>query len=185
MEQQTIKQILDIVDTVVKIGLGAIISGVATYSVTRLNHKEEKNKEIIKTKREILEQSVDNIDKYFSLYSEYISQIDGMIRDGLTPGVITDDIRVKYYLEIDGKFTASRHDRDIAISRARMIGEQEIVSALKGISNIETRFRQYVIFDKKIPDKETLNNFRFELKEIKKKYQEACVISFKSLYCNQ
>lgn len=182
MEQQAVKQILDIVDTVIKIGLGAIISGIATYSVTRLNHKEERNKEIIKTKREILEQSIDWIDKYFALYSRHLSRVDGMISAGLAPGATTDEIRNKFLAEIDGELTASRYERNIALSRARMIGEKEIVASLKGIGEIEQGYRQYVMFDKRIPNKETLTNFRNEMTAVRKKYHDACEISFKRLY---
>lgn len=38
-------QILDIVDTAVKIGLGALISGIATYHVTKLSQKSAAQKE--------------------------------------------------------------------------------------------------------------------------------------------
>ena len=36
---------LEILDTAIKIGLGALISGVTTWKVTRLQHKNEDEKE--------------------------------------------------------------------------------------------------------------------------------------------
>lgn len=47
---------LDIVDTAVKIGLGALISGIATYSVTKLNHDKDIEKSKQNRKRELLEE---------------------------------------------------------------------------------------------------------------------------------
>ena len=46
---------LEIVDTAVKVGLGAVISGVITYFVARLNHKREIEKSITNRRIELLE----------------------------------------------------------------------------------------------------------------------------------
>lgn len=48
--------VLDIIDTAVKIGLGALISGVATYSVTKLNHEKDVEKSKQNRQRELLEE---------------------------------------------------------------------------------------------------------------------------------
>ena len=47
--------LLDIVDTAVKIGLGALISGVATYKLTKLNHQHELQRIALGKRRELLE----------------------------------------------------------------------------------------------------------------------------------
>ncbi|MDD8274357.1 hypothetical protein LAW15_09195 [Escherichia coli] len=47
---------LDIVDTAVKIGLGALISGIATYRVTKLNHEKDIEKSKQNRQRELLEE---------------------------------------------------------------------------------------------------------------------------------
>lgn len=46
---------LEIVDTAVKIGLGALISGVVAYLIARLNHAKEIDKEYIKRRRDMVQ----------------------------------------------------------------------------------------------------------------------------------
>jgi hypothetical protein len=65
------KEILDIVDTAVKIGLGAMISGVATYFVTKLNHKKDSEKESHKRKRELLESIAEEVETFSNATLEY------------------------------------------------------------------------------------------------------------------
>ena len=52
---------LDIIDTAIKIGLGAFIAGVSTYAATRLRYKKEGNLALEQRRREILESTVDKI----------------------------------------------------------------------------------------------------------------------------
>jgi len=44
------KDIIDVIDTAVKIGLGALISGVTTYFVANKNYKNDKTKSLIEKK---------------------------------------------------------------------------------------------------------------------------------------
>lgn len=75
--------LLSIVDTAVKIGLGALISGIATYTVTRLNHNKEIEKERIKRQRELLEEIASQTEefstavlKYWAYMIEYIRYVE-------------------------------------------------------------------------------------------------------------
>lgn len=54
---------IDIIDTVIKIGLGALISGVTSYYTTLKSHTHEDNKDYIKYKRDILIKIANEIDK--------------------------------------------------------------------------------------------------------------------------
>jgi len=65
------KDILDIVDTAVKIELGALISGVTTYYVTTLNHNNDSKKEILKRKSEMLESIAGEVETFSNAVMEY------------------------------------------------------------------------------------------------------------------
>lgn len=58
---------LDIIDTAVKIGLGALISGVATYSITRLSNKHENQKIFASRKFEMVRESAN----YLEMFNEH------------------------------------------------------------------------------------------------------------------
>jgi hypothetical protein len=55
---------LDIVDTAVKIGLGALISGVSTYFIARFNHKREQEKARVNRRRELIEGIAEQIEAF-------------------------------------------------------------------------------------------------------------------------
>ncbi len=69
---------LEIVDTAVKIGLGAFLSGFSTYMVGKLNHNKSLEKEYLLKHRSILEQVTLDVEemthtllKYWSFISEW------------------------------------------------------------------------------------------------------------------
>ncbi len=74
-------EILDIVDTAVKIGLGALISGVTTYVVTTKNHKHDMKKITFAEKVNLLQDAVSNLEacaeKIQHAYDDYRSYLNG------------------------------------------------------------------------------------------------------------
>ncbi len=62
---------MEIIDTTVKIGLGALISGLATYLVTKLNHDKDLEKQFIHRRRELLEQAATNVEGFWNAYRRY------------------------------------------------------------------------------------------------------------------
>lgn len=62
---------LDIVDTSVKIGLGALISGIATYSVTKLNHNKDIEKSKQNRQRELLEEISSQAEEFSTSVLKY------------------------------------------------------------------------------------------------------------------
>ena len=76
-------EVIDIVDTAVKIGLGALISGAATYRITNLNHDREIAKSRISRQRELLEEIAGQTEqfsnavlKYWAYMVEYVRKSD-------------------------------------------------------------------------------------------------------------
>lgn len=65
------KDVLDIIDTAVKIGLGALISGIATYSVTSLTHNNEIKKYKLSRKRELLEEIASQSEVFSNIVLTY------------------------------------------------------------------------------------------------------------------
>lgn len=90
--------IYDVLDTTVKIGLSALISGVATYRITRLTHSNEMEKSRNNRKRELLEDISSQVEecsnatlKYWAYMIEYVRCVDRKL-------AISDDLKAK----IDG-----------------------------------------------------------------------------------
>jgi hypothetical protein len=62
---------LDIVDTAVKIGLGALITGIATYGVTKLNHDKDIEKSKQNRQRELLEEISSQTEEFSTSVLKY------------------------------------------------------------------------------------------------------------------
>ena len=66
---------LDIVDTAVKIGLGATISGIATYSVTKLKHNSDKHLSATQRKRESIDSVAEQVEEFSHICLNYWARI--------------------------------------------------------------------------------------------------------------
>lgn len=66
---------LDIVDTAVKIGLGAAISGIATYAVTRYKHTSEKSLAATQRKRDAISQVAEDVEEFSHICLNYWARI--------------------------------------------------------------------------------------------------------------
>ena len=69
---------LEIVDTAVKIGLGAIISGAAAFFLARGNHGAERIKLLLERKLGNMEQAAREFNEYTNAFSQLLSAIDGV-----------------------------------------------------------------------------------------------------------
>jgi len=79
---------IQVVDSAMKIGLGALISGVATYWVTRSSHSREIEKQAILRKKELIEKISQEFEIFWNSYREYSIESLEYIRRIKT----TDDI---------------------------------------------------------------------------------------------
>ena len=112
---------LEVLDTVAKIGLGALISGVATYWVTNLNHDKELEKETIHRRRQLLEQVATGIEKFWNEFRRYY----------LVSIEATHRVREQHVLpSVDDEYQARRRrvlettdDLGIAQSNLLLLGE--------------------------------------------------------------
>ena len=178
------KDILDIVDTAVKIGLGALISGVTTYVITHKSHSNELAKENRDKKASILEFSVENIEPFFNAFENFLSVIDGQLRMGNPPGKKSNEEweELKFW-EDDEKLVSTRDIQSVSISRLNLIGLTKLTDQLLLIKNIENDFRQKVVFEQVLPSAPELASYRAKYKKAKQKFYNALNSSFESLYC--
>ena len=178
------KDIIEVIDTAVKIGLGALISGVTTYIVTNKSHRNTKEKLLIEKKVNILEYSVESIEPYFNAISYYLSRIDGAIR--IKPdnaGVPLDNQLTSIFQKADDDLTEARIVRNIAISRLKLIGANDITNTLNDIRDIENDIRQIIIFDKMCPTIDQLNEFGYRFSNERNKFYESLEAEFIDIHC--
>ena len=159
------KEVLDIVDTAVKVGLGASISGIATYFVTRSKNASESRRENIKRRWEFVGIALDAADEYILALGHFFAVLDGLRKDN--PGATT----IEETGEADAveKYSASLMDaiaqRNRAFSRLKAIGETKAAGALHKLQELEDEIRTRVIFANELPNDEKLNSWLLQIRE--------------------
>lgn len=174
-------ELLDVIDTAVKVGLGAAISGIATYQVTRLNHKSDKNKELAKRRVELLTFSIEKLEIYFEAYSRCYARLSGILRNGTPAGPFPAE-KFKYYKELDDDLIKTRGNRAIASSRLRLIGQMEAADLVDKINGAEKKLRDLVIFEKQIPSREELESIKTEFNNIRNSLFALLALAFEKSY---
>ncbi|AWY00427.1 hypothetical protein A8139_10765 [Marinomonas primoryensis] len=177
------KDIIDVIDTAVKIGLGALISRVTTYFVANKNHFNDKAKVLIKKKVSILEYSTENIEPYFHALNRYLSRIDGVLRAGKVQGGSAIDkallINIK---KVDGDLLEARKERSIAVSRLKLIGANDVTKHLSVINLIVNELRSLAIFEKTLPNNEQLKDFKDRFENEKNKFYKSLECEFLAIH---
>lgn len=163
---------IDVIDTAVKIGLGALISGVTTYIITNRNYQHEHNKNRLKRKSDLLIVCAEHLDSYFHAQQDFLSVVDGLLRNGDKPGPLST-ANYNYLFEVDEKSIAARVDEHKARSRLKLIGANYAVEQLEKIANLEMDYRHPIIFDHRLITAEETKKFRKAHKILQKTVHEA------------
>jgi len=171
-------EVLDIVDTAVKIGLGALISGVSTYYVTSFKYKHEYSSYILDKKLSIVEGCVKDIDEFMTSFSDFMADVDGVRKQ--FPDVSKLDKDNVIHMEVgdhlsdsDEKFCGSRAARANAISKLRLIGLNVEADVLYEFEKLEREIREIVIFNEEIPNQLTISAWINQIKDIKHRFFDA------------
>lgn len=157
---------IEVIDTAVKVGLGALISGITTYLVTYANHNSDKKKEKSKRTHEALINITEKMESYFECLSRCIANVDGLIKSGVSPGTFPDK-HFAVYRKADELLVDARKEFSSAYSRLRLIGEDQAARCISVLHDFENRFRMKLVFDRLLPTQAELDATRAELTIIK------------------
>ncbi|MFC3034691.1 hypothetical protein ACFOEE_19485 [Pseudoalteromonas fenneropenaei] len=72
---------LQILDTVVKVGLGALVTGVVSYFISERNRQHDVEKTKWEARKDILLEATDSAQQYFSSASKLLAALDGVSKD--------------------------------------------------------------------------------------------------------
>ncbi|NWO06690.1 hypothetical protein [Idiomarina sp.] len=140
---------LDIVDTAVKIGLGALIAGITSYVITLRNQGFERQKEIEVERRNLSKELALTIEKTNHLIDEsafHFHQLD--------------------YQESKKCIISAEREISSAGALANLLGSDDLVNAVDEMA--ELVFDIYKEFNKDSPDEGRLHDLDNDIKEKKK-----------------
>ena len=172
---------IEVVDTTIKVGLGAVISGITTYVITKTTSSAERRKFMLEKKLEILEDCVAKVEPYKYSVQLYLSKIDAALNKGLTSIDSEHFYEDNKISEVDAEFLVTVRDASLACSKLKMIGFGDVYSTVKKFVDFGNSLRTKIIFDKTMPSKSDHLELRTQLIEIIQDYHNSLDQSFLSL----
>lgn len=162
---------IDIADTAVKIGFGALISGVATYKLTSLSHSQENHKETQSRVRDLIEAGAEEADKYINSLSFFYSALDGLVKNNqsVKDGELSDGLDLwELSVKKDSELTNSRQYVNSAETKLRLAGAVTAVAEITKMRGIEHVLRFNYLRPRVVPEQESLNAIGAQYAEVKK-----------------
>lgn len=170
------KEWIDVADTAVKIGLGALITGVFTYLGVKTSHNSEKQKFMLEHKTKLLEQISDDVETYFRSFDSYISKVAGITKHQKNNDKEGNDFSAsqkKSINERDQALVEGWAYQKSAISRLRLVKANAAVKALGKFNSLEKELRDRIVFDKEVPTYDEVIDLRKRVGDQKKEVHKA------------
>lgn len=131
---------IEVIDTAVKIGLGALISGAAAYLIARLNHNREMEKSQAIRRREMLEGIAEQIETFTHAVLKYWALTGERAIYERDDHPMPEDRQLEWkeaYSSIPGMF------KEITSAEAKLLllGEEESQKLLRDYGNYISQFK--------------------------------------------
>ena len=162
---------MDIVNTAMKIGLGALIAGTVSLFSLRMSHRNEREKEFRAHRIKTIENVAGYVDEFFNAHLRLISKIAWYAdqNDGRkTP--VTEEMEMTIRKPDENLLEASDQLR-VAVTRLRLLGARECVYDLKHAANLVMNFRNACAFSRELPIAADIEVHRQEVDQYKERAQ--------------
>lgn len=148
-------ELMDVIDTAVKIGLGALISGIATYSVSAMNHKKEVDKTIVNKKINMLEDITEHIEKYFYFGTALSNSVGISDANG---GALGKE-QLERIETLEKNLSTVLESRSRALSKIKILSINAAEDAVMNYNDVLSEFRDKVYRHGTNPSEEEINEF--------------------------
>lgn len=172
---------VDVIDSVVKIGLGAVIGGLFSVVALRMNNRNEREKELRARKIKMVEEAVDQAEKFFNTHTNFISRLAWIVEDADgSPTQIAPETHAQLK-ERDDLLLESADRAQIAASRFGLLDAQDSCSSLKGTIATIMDFRNAMVRRMTLPSAEELSAHKDKADELKAEVQKQAAKLYASL----
>lgn len=135
---------INVIDSAVKIGLGALIGGLITYFLQKLNHKKETERECQRRHRELAE----DIAAHCNTVSVAVRNYWALMADWVSPSVEEkpDESKIRAASEV---LYDSFHELTVAEGKLYLIGEEDLDKKLRDYALAAQKFYGEIHLDNK------------------------------------
>ena len=163
--------LIDVLDTAVKIGLGASISAIATYWHFKQRDKADSAKEYEKRHRSLLEQVAEQAEQLNHVYLKYWALVIEWVRYEKNGKDWPTDRRAELE-ETKTELFTSFGALTSAESKLLLVGEDEAYSKLRELGEAVVQFRRTCYVDKKSLTEEEIESKKVEIKKLREELYE-------------
>ena len=171
---------MDIIDTAVKIGLGAAITSISSLVLSKHNHERDSKKDRIKREREILEKVAEEFETFsYSVLSFWalITEWNHCKTHGkdLSPErrILLDEAKRDYFLK----------SKDLTSAEAKLLllGQGEVQRALREYADLLREFRKKVYERDQAYERNEMEEWREKILTSRKRFFEILSYAFLNL----
>lgn len=172
---------LDVIDSAVKIGLGAIVGGVFSVIVLRMNHQNERTKEIRSHKIKMVEKAVDLSEEFFNAHAKYLSRLTWIVeKAGGAP--IAIDLEMGAALkERDTPLIERADGSRVATSRLSLLSAEKCADSLKTVTVAAMDFRNEIMRKGALPSSDELEDHKQKFVDMRTNFQRHIAELYASL----
>lgn len=170
---------LEILDSAIKIGLGALIGGITTYWTTKLNHTRELDKGRIIRRREIFE----SVNDHCTSFTHKLRNYWALMADWRDGSSLAEDKRAKLRIEAEkaGKtLYQAFHELTSAEGKLLLLGLPDVRSQLRAYGTYAQRFYTEVHVDGKEISEGQIDEFRDEMRRLHESFMIALSTAYSS-----
>jgi hypothetical protein len=158
--------LIDVIDSAVKIGLGAAISALASFKAIKANHLNEKHKEIRSHNIKTLELVAERSEKFVSTYVNYRNKLSALLRKRTTDDEFQFDAEVLEKLsDVDKELFAGLEHANIARARLGLMRAKDAQHEIGKMLKLIAAVRNPIMQEQKAPSKDAFEQFEREMSE--------------------
>ena len=172
--------VLDIVDTAIKIGLGALITSAGSYLLSKQTHDREAKKERINKEREILEKVAEEFEtfsyavfSYWALHSEWNNR--------KVAGKPLPEERQKLFDEARRDYFVKAQNLTNAEAKLLLLGQIEAQAKLREFADLLIEYRKHVFERLTHYEQDELKEWRRKILEARKNFFDSLSSAFTNL----
>lgn len=176
---------IDIVDSAVKIGLGAAVTAIGTLIITKKNHEADRRKELRKHKLDVIEDVSVKAENYFSTYLRLRNKVAGFVKtynhSEELPTAEVNKTVMDALRALDSDLMTILEERRYCEAKLKLLGQKEAALHLYNSNSVISDLRQKLFFDNVIPTKEFLEENLKQFGIHKKLYEEKLAAFYATL----
>ncbi|HKR02323.1 MAG TPA: hypothetical protein VJT09_16725 [Pyrinomonadaceae bacterium] len=152
---------IDVLDTAVKIGLGALISGLAAYWVAKLNHDKTAEKERAQRRRDMLETIAEQVGTFNQVALKHWAFVFNWLKFTPPTEQMTDEVRIEL-TKLRSELIDSFKELINAEVKLLLIGEVKCQKLLREYGGHATIYRDEVVIKRNVTV-QLLNKYKEDL----------------------